>query len=368
MLSIETSCDDTCVALINRPDNGTAELIQHVKSTLDSTEVGGIIPTAAFDHHQSHISGAVERVLKENGLGPGNPPDLICATRGPGMKGSLSIGLDFAKGLSVAYGKPLVGVHHMLGHLLVPRFESGGVEPQFPFLSLLISGGHTMLVLSESLLKHEILCDTIDVAAGDALDKTAREIGLKGNNLGRTLEEFVQTGKEDWHFKKYELPTPLSNKPGRLNQQNFSFSPFQGVIKRLILSGDYDPTNIRQQRALAYQSQKSIFDHVVNKVKLTIDANKDKLKGVNHFVASGGVASNLYLRTRLNDCFEGTEIAKVSYPSLELCSDNAVMIGWAGIELYEAEGLTTNRNVVPISKWPLSDIMNVSGWKSEREE
>jgi N6-L-threonylcarbamoyladenine synthase len=274
------------------------------------------------------------------------------------MKGSLSIGLDFAKGLSVAWGKPLIGVHHMLGHLLTPRFESNGLSPEFPFLTLLISGGHTMLVLSHSLLQHEVLCDTLDVACGDALDKCSRELGLRGNNLGRELEHYVQSSRDNWETHQWGVPKPLYNKRGRVDQIAFAFGSFHGYIKKLKESASLDE-DMRQ--SLAYQVQKGIFDHVITKINLTVEKHHDKLRGVKHFVGSGGVASNMFLRSML-DAYFNEKGFKTSYPSLELCTDNAVMIGWAGIELYE-HGLTTELDVCPISKWPLGEIME-AGWKN----
>lgn len=350
MLAIETSCDDTCVALLDRQP-GSVQLIQHIKHTLDSTADGGIIPTRAMDHHQQSISLISRQLIDQNKL---DKPDLICVTRGPGMKGSLSVGLDFAKGLSVAWGVPMVGVHHMLGHLLTPRFESSGKAPQWPFLTLLISGGHTMLVLSTGLLKHVILCESIDVACGDAVDKCARELGLKGNNMGRELEEFVQRSKNNWHSYQWDVPTPLYNKRGRVDVQAFAFGAFQGYVRKQ----QFDSDVLRE--SLAYQIQKGIFQHVVDKIKLTLEKNEDKLQGCTHFVGSGGVASNMFLRSMLDDLFTSKGWS-TSYPSLELCTDNAVMIGWAGTELYE-KGLTTELGVSPISKWPLPGILEVPGW------
>jgi N6-L-threonylcarbamoyladenine synthase len=360
VLAIETSCDDTCVALLDRQAD-KVELVQHIKSTLNSTKEGGIIPTRAFDHHQRHMGQITKELFEQNNIGPHNPPDLICATRGPGMKGSLSIGLDFAKGLSLAFDKPLVGVHHMLGHLLVPRYETSGQSPAFPFLNLLISGGHTMLVLSKSLLEHEILCDTLDVAAGDAVDKCARELGLKSTNLGKALEQYVLENKEYWDYQKIDTPTPLSNKPGRVDQLNFSFGAFQGTLRKLIESNSLDLSHEPAVKSAAYQIQNAIFEHVITKIKLTIEKKGHLLENVNHLVASGGVASNFLLRSKLDEYLNNHGI-ETSYPSLELCTDNAVMIGWAGIELYEQERLTTDHSAVPISKWPLSEITNVDGW------
>lgn len=375
VLSMETSCDDTCVALIDRdPLNDKVEVLSHVKRTLNSYGDGGIIPTKAFDHHQKQIASATREVFTKNNISPLNPPDLICVTRGPGMKGSLTIGLDFAKGLSVAFDKPLVGVHHMLGHLLIPRLDRN-VNVQYPFLSLLISGGHTMLVLSESLFKHEILCDTIDVACGDALDKVAREVGMEGEtNLGREMDSFLKDidsfkGNTNLPQYNFDMPLPLMNKRGRVNQLNFAFGAFQGRVQEINKTNTDLVEDLNFRKQLAYQAQAAVFKHITNKLKLTLDQHKDKLGDVKHFVASGGVASNLTLRQTLTDTLrEHSNITEIHYPPVELCTDNAVMIGWAGIEMFESkERLTTELGVCPIGKWPINEVLDVEGWIRKNE-
>ncbi|CCH42622.1 hypothetical protein BN7_2166 [Wickerhamomyces ciferrii] len=360
VLSIETSCDDTCIALMERSSD-KVELIQHIKSTLDSTEFGGIVPTKAFNHHQTNLARITKELLENNNLTISNPPDVICVTRGPGMAGSLGVGIEFAKGLSVVYGKPFVGVHHMLGHLLVPRFESSGKLPQFPFLNLLVSGGHTMLVLSKDLLNHEILCNTVDIAAGDALDKCAREIGIKGNNLGKELEIFVNAKPEDWNYRNFDMPKPLYNKRGRMFMPAYSFAPFHGAVQRLVEKENLNLEDEVIKRCVGHHIQKAIFGHMIDKLTLVLENNKEKLKDVRDFVASGGVASNITLRNMLDKGLESTSIERTTYPNPSLCTDNAVMIGWAGIELYES-GLTTELSIFPTPKWPLSDLLNVPYW------
>jgi len=362
VLSIESSCDDTCVALLERDEqNNKVELIQHIKSTLSSAKDGGIIPTKAFRHHQLKLATTTRQLFKESGISASNPPDVICVTRGPGMAGSLAVGVEFAKGLAVAFDKPFVGVHHMLGHLLVPRFETSGSMPQFPFLNLLVSGGHTMLVLSKSLLEHEILCETVDIAAGDSLDKCAREIGISGDNMGKELEKFINENPKHWNHAKYQMPKPLYNKSGRTNQIGFSFAPFQGAVQRIIEKENLDLSDDVVKRCLGYHIQQSLFGHMVDKLKLVLEYNKDKLIDVKDFVASGGVASNLTLRNLLDEALKETNIERTSYPNPALCTDNAVMIGWAGIELYD-HGLTTDLSILPVSKWPISEILKVDGW------
>lgn len=361
ILAIETSCDDTCVAVLNREDRKTApEVLVNLKDTLDSSSQGGIVPTKAHLHHQLKIGGLTQRALQLS-----NFPkiDLICATRGPGMPGSLSGGLDFAKGLSVAWQKPLIGMHHMLGHLLIPRMENNGEAPQYPFFSLLVSGGHTTVVLSESVTKHEILCDSLDIAVGDSLDKCGRELGIKGTMIAKEMEKFINEDASCANNAEIQMtmPNPLRNKHNRVDVQAFSFAPFITAVRNH-LTQPIENYNEDQIRSMAYQTQEAIFNHIMTRLSKVIELNHEKLKKVRHLVCSGGVGANKRLRTllesRLCQNFE-----TFHYPPIDLCTDNAVMIGWAGIELYESTHLCTDLEVSPIRKWPLSELLAVPGWK-----
>ncbi|SCV04278.1 LANO_0G09230g1_1 [Lachancea nothofagi CBS 11611] len=364
VLAIETSCDDSCVAILehNKEGNKTKVLAQ-LKETLDSQKEGGIIPTRAHLHHQQKIAPLVQRALRETSSQ--GEIDLVCVTRGPGMPGSLSGGLDVAKGLAVAWNKPLVGVHHMLGHLLVPRMQSNGRAPQFPFVSLLVSGGHTLVVLSRSLNEHEILCDTIDIAIGDSLDKCARELGIRGNMIAKSMEAFINENLDDARSKEIFmiLPKPLRNQNGRMNVQKFSFSPFLTAVKQS-LAKDIALYTDREKRSMAFQVQESLFDHLITKLKLVIAMRPDIFSQVKHMVCSGGVGANKRLQQMLQTEFRNS-FDEIYFPELSLCTDNAVMIGWAGIELYETLGLTTNLDVSPIKKWPLTEMLEVPGWICE---
>lgn len=366
VLAIETSCDDTCVCVLDRYSPAAApRVVCHLKATLDSVEQGGVIPTRAHEHHQVSIAGLVKEAIWRSGKGERGCGriDLVCATRGPGMPGSLSVGLDFGKALSVAWDKPFIGVHHMLGHLLVPRMETADPQPEYPFLTLLVSGGHTMLVLSSAVEKHVIMCDTIDIAVGDSLDKTARELGIRGNMIAKEMEAFINEDLPQARTKPVapmRLPQPLKNQNGRMNMQAFSFSPYLTAVRQH-LNRSIDDYSIEERRSMAYQVQESIFDHIIKKTNLVLTLNSERLSGVKHFVCSGGVGANMRLRERLE-----SELIRpfesFNYPKLEYCTDNAVMIGWAGIELYETLGLTTELNVTPIKKWPLTEILDRPGW------
>ncbi|KAI5965566.1 QRI7 [Candida pseudojiufengensis] len=397
VLAIESSCDDSCIALLERTKpNQTPTIIDHTKKTLNSAAVGGIMPTAAYTYHMSTIANMCIEFCSKHNLSAQTPPDLICVTRGPGMAGSLSSSTEFAKGLSVAWNVPLIGVHHMLGHLLtsfLPTKESEQKQPpNYPFLSLLCSGGHTMLVLSKSVSEHEIIINVSDIAVGDSLDKCARELGLYGNMLGRELEKFINDIpiEEIEEFKILPIDTRLSNKYNfklTLPYQNpkngkfqddiiqFAFAQFlsniQSYKKKFINSNIIEDEKIK--RMIAYKTQEYIFDHIIDRINLAFkrhglnrSKSDGKFIGVKDFVCSGGVAANSRLREKLFNNLNYNEIGSnplnFHFPDLSLCTDNAVMIGYAGMEIFEKLKLKTNLNFIPIRKWPLNKLLSVESW------
>ena len=368
VLAIETSCDDTSVAYINHnTETNTTEIRFNEKETLDSVSEGGIIPTEAHVHHQRKIGSLVQRVLNSE-----PPPDVICATRGPGMLGSLSVGLNVAKGISLGLGRPLLGINHMLGHLLVPRLSHPAIE--FPILSLLVSGGHTMLVLSKSPINHEIVCNSIDIAVGDSLDKCGREIGIRGIMIGKEMEKLVVSAHllpqvDDPIVNEIKLPNPLSGR--NKSRLEFSFSPFITSVKNFLKLHPLSTLNQQQHAMLASKVQNAIFGHLLSKIRNVLDSDPAKFEHVNNFICSGGVSANKSLREKLEAHF-CKDFKNFYYPPLELCTDNAVMIGWAGIELlnfYKArEGvyISSDLDIVPLRKWPLNEIESVSAWKKSQ--
>lgn len=367
MLAIESSCDDSSVCLINRQP-GNTKLIDHETESLDSSAVGGIVPTDAKTHHQGHIAPLVQRMLHRNGL---QKVDLVCATRGPGMMGSLSAGFNVAKGLSVAWNVPMVGVHHMLGHLLTPRFFSNGESPEYPFISLLVSGGHTMLVLSKGILDHQVLANTVDIAIGDMLDKCAREMGLKGNMLGKELEKLTQVDTQipaDFP-EDLKFPNPLYNQHGRVNVPAFSFAPFISAVKRaskVHFNDQLDKIPHEAKVEFGRQIQGAIFHHLTTKVLLAMNQAHDRddidLEKPLDFVASGGVASNQTLRQTLGESLPKS--LRYHFPDPKWCTDNALMIGWAGIELWEQARIHTDLAALNKAKWPIDQILSLDCWIS----
>jgi N6-L-threonylcarbamoyladenine synthase len=434
VLAIETSCDDTTLALIDRPEHGSPRLITHVKRSLDNTKAGGIIPLDARNFHQQNLAPMVRELFAQYNVVPlrglanssSNDDnikiDLICATRGPGMIGSLSAGYNFAKGLSVALNVPLVGVHHMVGHLLTPRFfqvplaaaardatSSAAATttdsipptadiPDYPFFSLLVSGGHTMLVRSASPTDHTVLANTVDIAIGDMLDKCARELGLTGNMLGQELEKFINTTTPALNdasaaaLASIRFPNPLQNKSGRAaDRAAFSFAGFITALRTAVTNhfpGTAVALDLATRRALAERLQTAIFKHLVSKTALALRAYFDAHQAPDtpvDIVCAGGVASNLTLRAMLEEELRkpappsrkkkgSTAVASAGadflkqptfrfhYPAPKWCTDNALMIGWAGIELWETARLHTDLAALPTAKWPIEEVLAIDGW------
>lgn len=395
VLALESSCDDSCVALLEKSDSSPQEgpkVLDHIKSTLNSQKTGGIVPTQAHEFHQQRIGNMVAEFCHKNGLYQ-SPPDLICCTRGPGMVGSLSASLQLAKGLAIAWDKPFIGVHHMLGHILASKLpseqsnESSFKPPQYPFLSLLCSGGHTMLVLLKSLTNHEIIIDTCDIAVGDSLDKCARELGIKGNLLGKELEKYVNSippslrsefDKISTHTRdndfKFKLKLPLRGPHHKAIPEDieFTFALFLSTIQKY---KETTPLDESTRAFISYKTQQLIFKHVIDRVNVSLIKHgikgDGKFAGVKDLIFSGGVASNMVFRSMLQTDLKTNVLSdknmndscfKFHFPDISLCTDNAIMIGVAGIEIFETLRKVSDLNILPLRKWPMNELLDVDGW------
>lgn len=392
MLAIESSCDDSCVALLERNHRDLPpQLIDEVKVTLNSAKVGGIIPTAAHEFHQASVASETLKLCARNGFAGSYAPDLICVTRGPGMVGSLSASTQFAKGLAVAWNKPLIGVHHMLGHLLTAMLPSsrGGTydPPKYPFLSLLCSGGHTMLVLLKSITDHQVIINTSDIAAGDSIDKCARELGLEGNMLGPELEryvanidpelqqEFARTSTYNDNRFGFRLRMPMRGPKHKKIPETIEFG-FASFLSSITGFKDANfrlkPMDETTRQFVAYKLQEVLFDHIVNRINVAFakhGAEGDmSFAGVQDFVCSGGVAANQRLREKLYEELKTDNALKFHFPDLRLCTDNATMIGNAGIHIFEQLRVKSDLSILPIRKWPMDELLTVDGWVPVTEE
>lgn len=384
MLALESSCDDSCVALLEKHTSDSQPVVvEEMKRTLRSVEAGGVIPTAAFEFHLRNMPTLVRDFCSKHGLEGQKRPDLLCVTRGPGMVGSLNLTLQYAKGLALAWDIPMVGTHHMLGHILalyLPTAEGPKQPPEYPFLSLLCSGGHTMLVFLKSLTQHEILIDTMDIACGDAIDKAARELGMRGNMLGPELEKYVNLipDSERAHFEaikthnrnnefSFKLSQPLRKPKHKKVPEKLSFS-FAYLLSSIQEHKKRHELDERTRQFLAYKAQDAVFEHIIDRVNLAFAKYPREFADVKHFVCSGGVAANQTLRQKLLHKIKSQHPLEFHYPDLSVCTDNASMIGVAGMELFEKLRVKSNMDVLPIRKWPLSELVSLGEWQNVSDE
>lgn len=328
-LGIETSCDETGVALFCSARGLIADAL-HSQMDLHSV-YGGVVPEIASRDHIRMLLPLIQQVMSDADI---ERPDAIAYTAGPGLVGALMVGGGMANGLGLAWGCPVVPVHHMEGHLLAPMLEDEA--PRFPFLALLVSGGHTMLIAVRGLGDYETLGTTLDDAAGEAFDKTAKLLGL-GYPGGPLLAELAEDGDDT----AYSFPRPMLNRP------NFDFS-FSGLktavmleVKRIESSGALD----LRRADIAASFQRAAVDTLVGKA-----VKAAKLHGMNRIVVAGGVGANRLLRNEMVKHFTGD----VFYPRFEFCTDNGAMIAIAGaMRLADAEDAAEIRAV---ARWSLDTL------------
>ncbi|ERJ13383.1 tRNA (adenosine(37)-N6)-threonylcarbamoyltransferase complex transferase subunit TsaD [Haloplasma contractile] len=308
ILSVETSCDESSVAIIK---NGRDVLSNIVASQIDiHKEFGGVVPEVASRHHVASITHVFEEALRVANV---TPADLtaVAVTEGPGLIGSLLVGINAAKAFALAHDLPVVGVHHIAGHI----YSNHIVEPlQFPLLTLVVSGGHTELVLMKDHYDFEVIGETLDDAVGEAYDKVARTVGL-GYPGGPKIDRLAQEGKET-----YDLPRVMINQ----DNYNFSFSGLKSAVINLIHNHKQRGEEIRN-KDLACSFQNSVVDVLSHKA---IKAVKEY--DVKQLLVAGGVAANSGLRKRLIEEMEYIPNTKLVIPPLKYCTDNAAMIGVAG--------------------------------------
>ena len=329
VLGLETSCDETGVAIFN-PKRGLVGQALH--SQIDLHKVyGGVVPEIAARDHIRRLLPLIKNVLNDAGI---ERADVVAYTAGPGLVGALMVGSGLANGLGLAWDCPVIPIHHMEGHLLAPMLEDD--PPAFPFLALLVSGGHTMLVSVNGLGQYEVLGTTLDDAVGEAFDKTAKLLGL-GYPGGPALARLAEGGKGD----AFAFPRPMLKRPGL----DFSFSGLKTAVmlqvKKSTMDGDID--YVRADIAASFQC--AAVDTLVTRSMQA--AKKTKLKRI---VVAGGVGANLRLREELVDSFDG----RVYFPRLEYCTDNGAMIAIAGA-LRLADGAEP-ATIIAKARWSLENL------------
>ncbi len=335
ILGIETSCDETGVALYD----STAGLIAHTLYSQISlhAQYGGVVPELASRDHIKRIIPLIDQCLQDANLDM-TAVDAIAYTSGPGLNGALLIGASVANGLAFSLNKPVIPIHHLEGHLLSPFL--GKVKPTLPFIALLVSGGHTQIIAVEEIGKYTLLGDTLDDAAGEAFDKTAKLLGEPYPG-GKYLAELAQNGQDI-----YELPRPMLHSP----DLNFSFSGLKTAVLILVnkIKEQEDITHEIKQN-LAAGIEEAITDVLVKKVT---DAMRQT--GIKTLVISGGVSANLTLREKMGKI----DNANIFYPPLDLCTDNGAMIAIAGFYRFSMAKYDYSFSVSPRSNLMHLDRIN----------
>jgi N6-L-threonylcarbamoyladenine synthase len=307
VLGFESSCDETGVALY---DTKHGLLAHALHSQVDMhAQFGGVVPELASRDHIRRALPLTELVLK-NANKSLKDVEGIAYTQGPGLAGALLVGTSIAQSLAFALNVPSIGVHHLEGHLLAPLLEEN--PPKFPFVALLVSGGHSQLMRVDGIGEYELLGDTLDDAAGEAFDKTAKLLGL-GYPGGPALAKLATLGKP-----RFTLPRPMLTS----RDLNFSFSGLKTAV--LTLVNNNQPLDAQTQADVAYEFQESVTEILAAKCMAAL-----RETGLDNLVVSGGVGANTRLREKLNAATK-RKLCNVSYPRLEFCTDNGAMIAFAG--------------------------------------
>ena len=338
-LGIETSCDETAAAVVKENTDGTGEILSNIVSSQieEHREFGGVVPEIAARAHVEKIEFIVQKAIKESNLNLENL-DGIAATAGPGLIVCLTVGLNTGKAIAGSLKKPFIAVNHLEGHALSPKINN---KIEFPYLLLLISGGHTQFLEVNGVNNYRRLGTTIDDALGEAFDKTAKLLGIEFPG-GPKIEEFAKKGNENY----FKLPKPIIHKGGC----NLSFAG----LKTAVLKISKKIKNKEEKYHLAASFQKTIEDILCEKSKFAMSLFKENYNNKkNTFVIAGGVASNNKIRKKLINLSIQKDFEPV-FPPANLCSDNAAMIAWAGIERFKL-GLSNKLDFPAKARWPLDE-------------
>jgi len=342
VLGIESSCDETAAALVRLGPGAAREIVaQRIASQDDAHRpYGGVVPEIAARAHVERVTPLVEATLADAGLGLADV-DAIAATAGPGLIGGVMVGLVTAKALAMAGDKPLIAINHLEGHALSPRLADPALA--FPYLLLLASGGHCQLLRVDGVGRYTRLATTIDDALGEAFDKTAKILGL-GYPGGPAVERLAATGNP----KAVALPRPLLGSP----DPNFSFAGLKSAVLRAKQALDAGPDPIRatyNDADIAAAFQQAAIDCVIDRTRRALDAAGE----VTALVVAGGVAANRAIRSAL-EALAGENRLRFVAPPLPLCTDNAAMIAWAGLErLALADFAPASLDFAARPRWPL---------------
>ena len=330
VLGIETSCDETAVAIVDGAGKVRSEVV--LSQVAEHRPYGGIVPEIAARSHLAHLDGLIAKAISDAGV---HFKDLtaVAATAGPGLIGGVIVGVMTAKAIAAVHKIPFIAVNHLEGHALTAHFSNG---VPFPYLLLLVSGGHCQLLAVEEQGRYRRLGTTIDDAAGEAFDKVAKMIGL-GYPGGPALARVAEKG----NAKRFAFPRPLKGKPGC----DFSFSGLKTAVRTVVEDmGALSETDVAD---VAASFQAAIVDAICDRVRRALEIFPEGRT----LVAAGGVAANTALREALTHTAAKAGFAFVA-PPIPLCTDNAVMIAWAGLARAQ-KGISDPLDFKPRPRWPL---------------
>ena len=343
VLGIESSCDETAAALVS--DNREV-LASTVLTQSEHKNFGGVVPELAARAHLEHIDEIIDDTFKKANIKPQNI-DAVAVAAGPGLIGGVTVGVMAAKALALALNKPFIALNHLEAHALVARLHS---DINYPYLLLLTSGGHCQILVVEGVGKFKRLGTTIDDAAGEAFDKVAKMLGL-GYPGGPMVEKMAALGDEN----RFVLPRPLYNS----QDCDLSFSGLKTAVRKIIES--YSPDGVIEHAIMRKRDvadicacfQKAVTDVFMHKLERAINYFKSNYQNGEHLVVAGGVAANLYLRSKLQELCEKSGLLFAA-PPVKLCTDNGVMIAWAGVE-HALHGMFSGLGFKPRPRWPLDE-------------
>lgn len=326
ILGIESSCDDTSAAVLKND-----KVLSNVIANQDiHKKYGGVVPELASRAHLSNIIPTVESAIKEAKISL-NQLSAISFTKGPGLMGSLIVGTEFSKALSISLKIPVIEVNHMQAHILVHFINNGKNMPSFPFLGVTISGGHTQFILVKDYFEMKILGETLDDAIGEAFDKCGKKLGL-GYPAGPLIDKYGKKGDEN----KFKFPLP------KVEGANISYSGTKTAFINFLHKNQNENIEFIDQNIndICASIQKNLIDNLLNKVHLLSVEN-----GLDKLVFGGGVSANSYLKTRLKKLSNDNNL-KIFIPELQFCTDNAAMIGIVGYLKFK-DSLESNLKSTP---------------------
>ena len=317
IFSIETSCDETSVAIIDKNKRILGE-ITHSQS--EHVKYGGVVPELASRAHLEILQKIIPECIKKADITI-KDIDVFCATAGPGLIGGLLIGTTIAKSMAIAMKKPFYGINHLEGHLISPTFNN---DIKLPYLSILLTGGHTQIYLVKKFNHYKILGESVDDAIGECFDKVAKLLGLKYPG-GPEIEKLASLGNDN----KFKLPHPLIKDKKNLN---FSFSGIKTVINLIVKSQKKVDLNFKKDLAASFQNK--VIEILIEKIDRCLNFLKKENININDITIVGGVAANKAIRKALNNAYISKNYTLL-YPPINMCGDNAMMIGLACLQKYK---------------------------------